>query len=342
MIKGRKTNRAGLLRHPKNVITAALAIVLLAIFVAADTFAQDATPAGFNAWRDKTAKQARARGVDANIVAKTVAKAQYLPRVVELDRAQPHGTLTLTQYLDRIAPRQRIERGRRLIREHEGLLNRIEHKYGVQKRFIVALWATESDFGRNMGGFNVIDALSTLAFDGRREKFFTDELFRALTILNAGHTTPEQFKGSWAGALGQTQFMPSSFLGLSVDENGDGRRDIWNTPADVFGSVANYLHKSGWNDAHNWGREVRLSRPVPDGVVKQKTQKSLAEWTDAGVTNKDGSPLPNVPGFSARLIQPSKNEGRYYLVYDNFETLMKWNRSDYFGVGVGVLADAFQ
>ena len=300
------------------------------------------TPSGFDAWRNKTAKEARARGISQDIVAQTVEKAEYLPRVVELDRKQPHGSITLAQYLDRVAPAQRIDRGRRLMAEHQFLLDKISKKYGVQKRFIVALWAIESDFGRNTGGFNIIDSLSTLAFDGRREKFFTAELFHALKILDQRHTTPSNFKGSWAGAMGQTQFMPSSFVSLSVDENGDGKRDIWGTQADVFGSIANYLSRSGWNPNKTWGREVKLTRPVPESLMKNKTRKPLSAWASMGVTKADGSPLPQSAGFNPRLIMPSESTGKYFLVYENFDVLMKWNRSDYFGVGVGTLSDAFR
>lgn len=297
--------------------------------------------AGFNAWKDIAAKRARAEGISDALLQKTLYQAEYLPRVIELDNKQPYKTMTFDQYVDRVIPASRINTGRARLQENLALLNATEKRFGVQKRFIVALWGIESDFGRNTGGFKIIDALATLAYDGRRGEFFTSELMAALKILKEGHITPEKMKGSWAGAMGQTQFMPSSFLRLSADGDGDGKRDIWTNKADIFASIANYLHKTGWDDNRTWGREVRASG-VPSSLFGKDVKKSLSGWQRAGVRNLQGGPLPDVPGIRASLIRPGKDGDRVFLVYDNFRHILKWNRSDYFATSVGLFSDALK
>jgi membrane-bound lytic murein transglycosylase B len=237
-------------------------------------------------------------------------------------------------------PDWKVKQAKSLYKEHYAELSKIGEEYGVQPRFIVALWGIESNFGRFTGNYPVIDALSTMAYDGRREAFFRKETMAALQILDEGHIPYEDFKGSWAGAMGQCQFMPSSFLSFAADGNGDGKKDIWNTEADVFASAANYLSQYGWNDKFTWGRQVKLPAGFDmnlEGRVEGK-EKTLAQWSQLGITRYDGSSLPQVD-VDAWLTAPDNANGRVYLVYNNYNVLMKWNRSYYFALAVSHLAD---
>ncbi len=218
------------------------------------------------------------------------------------------------------------------------LLTKIGHEYGVQPRFIVALWGIETNFGKLTGHFPLISSLTTLAWEGRREAFFKAQLFDALRILEQGHVTPAAFKGSWAGAMGQVQFMPSSFLKFAVDQDGDGRKDLWGNLADVFGSAANYLHQNGWQEEQTWGRRVQVPDSLAPALLGLETKKPLSAWQALGVRQHDGSPLPKV-AMQASLIRPDDVHGRSYLAYDNYRVLRHWNRSHYFVVAVGTLAD---
>ena len=261
------------------------------------------------------------------------------PRVIELDRKQPEFTLTFDQYRERVVPPTRIERGRRLLARHAALLKEVAARYHVQPRFIVALWGIETDFGRVTGGFSVIEALATLAYDGRRSAYFRKELLYALRIIDEGHVTPENMVGSWAGAMGQSQFMPSSFVRYAIDYSGDGRRDIWGTLADVFASAANYLAKAGWRDDQTWGREVRLPSGFDTGLADIKVIRKISAWQALGVRRADGRDLPR-RDLDASIVLPGGPDGPAYMVYNNYRSLLKWNRSTYFATAVGLLSDA--
>ena len=264
----------------------------------------------------------------------------HKPRAVKADKNQTEKKLTLDEYIPRAVPDWKVKQAKALYKEHYAELSRIGEEYGVQPRFIVALWGVESNFGKFTGNYPVIDALSTLAYDGRREAFFRKETMAALQILQEGHISVSDFKGSWAGAMGQCQFMPSSFLSYAADGSGDGKKDIWNTEADVFASAANYLSQSGWNDKFTWGRQVKLPQGFDmdlEGRVEGK-EKTLAEWNQLGITRYDGSSLPQVD-VDAWLTAPDNANGRVYLVYNNYNVLMKWNRSYYFALAVSHLAD---
>jgi len=206
----------------------------------------------------------------------------------------------------------------------------------VQPRFIVAFWGIETDFGRLDGGFSVVAALATLAYDGRRSKFFRGELIRAIRILDQGHITPERMKGSWAGAMGNFQFMPSSFENFAVDYDGDGKRDIWRNKKDAFASAANYLSKSGWKNDQTWGRQITLPAGFDQKLVGLKVRKRMSEWQALGVRKVDGSALPKRE-LMASLVQATR--GPVFLTYNNYRVILKWNRSTYFAVAVGTLAE---
>lgn len=295
--------------------------------------------ADFSRWLEALRSEAAAQGISQATLNAALSDLTPIPRVIELDRRQPERTLTFDEYLERVVSETRIAQARREYLRHRPLLEEIGRRYGVPPRFIVALWGIESSFGHNTGSYRVIPALATLAYDGRRSTFFRSELLAALRILDQGHVTPEDMRGSWAGAMGQNQFMPSSFLQYAVDHDGDGRRDIWRSHADVFASTANYLARAGWDAAYTWGREVHLPPGFDPALAGLDTRKPLAEWQALGVRRRDGGDLPAV-AISASLVLPGGPGGPAFLVYDNYRAILRWNRSTYFATAVGLLADA--
>ena len=311
-------------------------VTIMVWLLAAVPAAQAQAP--FEQWLDAVRADARAMGVSEATLDSALSNISPIERIIELDRRQPEGRLSFAEYLQRQTPDSRIERGRRLLQENRDLLAEIGSAYGVQPRFIVALWGMETSYGSYTGGYPVIEALATLAYDGRRSDYFRRELLNALRILDEGHIAIADMKGSWAGAMGQSQFMPSNFLSLAVDHDGDGRRDIWTTRADVFASAANFLAKAGWNDGVTWGRQVL----VPDGfdatLAGLGSRLSLGEWQALGIRRSDGRDLPSAD-VSASLVMPDGPDGSAYLVYQNYRALMNWNRSTYFATTVGILAD---
>ena len=259
-------------------------------------------------------------------------------KVLDLDRSQPEFTITFAQYRDRTVTKQRVDQGRNLLDEYRPLLDKIAVTYGVQPPFIVALWGVESDYGRFTGGYSVIKSLATLAYGSSRQEMFRAELIDALTILQQKNITPEAMTGSWAGAMGQSQFMPSSYLKYAVDYTGDGRRDIWTDQADVFASIANYLASNGWRRDQTWGRPVRLPPGMAESLIGWKNDRPMREWQALGLRNPDGSDLPATDEPVA-LVAPDGPTGPGWLTYGNYKIIMKWNRSTYFATSVGLLAD---
>jgi membrane-bound lytic murein transglycosylase B len=292
----------------------------------------------FQSWLAEVEREAVGQGMRAETVSAALAGVQHIDKVVELDRRQPEFTITFQQYMDRVVTPAKIEKGRRMLAENRAVLTEIERRYHVQAKYVVALWGIETDFGRVTGGYPVVSALATLGFDGRRSAFFRAELMNALKILDEGHISPQAMLGSWAGAMGQCQFMPSSFLRFAEDWDGDGRRDIWSTRTDVFASAANYLLRSGWNGDQTWGRAVKLPAGFDSRQVGLESRHKLAEWAALGVTAGNGKPLPKTD-IEASLIFADNGKGPTFLVYENFRTILKWNRSTYFALAVGHLAE---
>ncbi len=312
-----------------------------------------AAESDFKVWLKGVHDEGLRRGISQKTLDAALGGLTPIARIIKLDRHQPEFTLTFTRYLNNVVPKSRVRKGRQKLKENSELLRKVGAHFGVQPRFIVALWGIETSFGRHLGGFSVVQALATLAHDGRRSSYFRKELFNALKIIDQGHVTVAAMKGSWAGAMGQNQFMPSSFLNFAVDYNGDGRRDIWHTSADVFASAANYLSRSGWRSDQTWGRQVKLppgfasrvaglmpkKRPKGCRALKRlSVRKRLSQWQKLGVRRADGGDLPK-RDLRASLILPEGPEGRAYLVYRNFRTTLKWNCSIFFATAVGLLAD---
>src|SRR6267142_7047253 len=246
---------------------------------------------------------------------------QYLPHVVELDRKQPEHKMTFAEYVDKVVTQQRIEDARRHLADNWGLLQQVWQRFRVQPRFVVTLWGVESDFGRTMGSYSVPAALATLAYDGRRGAMFRAELIAALKILDQGNVRIDNMVGSWAGAMGQCQFMPTTFLGYAVDFDGDGRRDIWNDRADVLASIANFIARLGWRGGEGWGREVMLPAGFDTRSTGLEVKRPTGEWSRLGVRSIDAGPLSGGDN-EASLVIPDGTGGPAFLVYNNFRTIM--------------------
>lgn len=292
--------------------------------------------ADFQQWLEGVRQEALGEGVSKAVLDRAFHRLKPIPRVIELDRSQPEFKLTLDQYLKRVVTDKTVWDGQQLYREHRNLLEKLSRQYGVPPQYIVALWGIETRYGRVTGGYPVIAALATLAYDGRRSAFFRKELIRALKILEEGHIAVEDMDGSWAGAMGQVQFMPSSFVTYAVDHDGDGRIDIWDNVNDALASAANYLSRSGWRRNEGWGGEVTLPKGFDFREISGEIKKSLSQWKKMGLMGKG---VKGDPDCEAYLVQPDKKEDRFYLAYANYQVILKWNRSNYFAVAVGTLAD---
>ena len=313
------------------------AVLLLAAFA----HPAAAAKSDFKTWLQDVRTEARQKGIsDKTIKAALPDTLQSIPRIIELDRKQPEGTTTFDDYLTRIVNRDRIEKGKTRMLNYPTLLGKVSKAYGVEPEVVVALWGVETNYGAITGGFDVVNALATLAHDGRRSEYFRGELMKALKIIDDGHIKHADMKGSWAGAMGQTQFMPSSFFNFAEDFNADGRRDIWNTQADVFASAANYLAKSGWQKGQPWGRKVTIPDSIDRKLLGVDNRYSLQYWHDKGVRMPDGKAVPFEGAYQGSVIQPSGPGTSAYIVYDNFQVILKWNRSSYFATSVGLLSDA--
>lgn len=311
---------------------------LVGIFLIAISTPSFAAQEPFDQWLPKLKAEARENGISQATIDDAFANVKLIEKVVKLDRKQPEVVQTFQEYMAQRLPKSLIDSGKAMLNENRTVLEEVGRKFGVQPRFIVALWGVETRYGKYTGGFSVIDALTTLAYDNRRAAYFRKELLLALKILDENHIALADMKGSWAGAMGQSQFMPSSFVNFAVDYDEDGRRDIWTTRADVFASAANYLSRSGWKYDQTWGREVRLPKNFDLSLVDLEIAKSMDEWETLGVTKADGSPLPSRQ-LVGSLVQPKGGNGQTFLVYDNYRTILKWNRSTYFAMSVGQLAD---
>lgn len=309
----------------------------------------------FQDWLATVIVEARERGIREEIIDVALRGVTPIPQVVTNDRNQAEFTETFEQYLDKRVTQWRIDTGRARLQQHHELLTRVSEHYGVEPRFIVAFWGVETNYGSFTGGTDVIRALATLAYDPRRADYFRRELFSALEILNQGHISHADMKGSWAGAMGQSQFMPSSFIEFAQDFDGDGRRDIWKSEADVFASIAQYLKAAQWDNEQTWGREVQLpadylenaaqwQQPPTEyscSVLRRHTvQRSLQDWQASGVRRADGTDLPT-NDYLASIIQPDGENGRAFITYGNFRAILRYNCANNYALSIGHLADKF-
>ena len=294
--------------------------------------------AGFPAFIQDFRQDALAQGISAGTLDRTLTTAKFLPHVIELDRRQPELTLSFQDYIDLVVTPGRIDAGRAKLAENKSLLDQVSKRYGVQPQYIVALWGLETNFGRTTGGYPVISALATLAYEGRRAAFFRKELINALIMVDQRHVDPRSMTGSWAGAMGESQFMPSSFLAYAVSWKGGASPDIWHKREDVFASIANYLARAGWHGDQGWGVAVMLPPNFDPSLVGLNQKKPLNDWAAMGVMQSSGAALPDM-AISAALIQPAGADGPAFLVYDDYRAILKWNNSSFFAVAVGYLAD---
>jgi lytic murein transglycosylase len=291
---------------------------------------------GFARWVADFRDSARAAGIGDATLQAAFGNVQYLPRVVELDRSQPEFTRTVWDYLDNTVTAQRVALGKDKLVQVRVEADAASARYGVPAAVVVAIWGMESNFGGNYGSTPTIDALATLGFEGRREDWARRELLAALKILERGDIDREHMIGSWAGAMGQTQFLPSNFLAYAVDADGDGRRDIWGSMADVTASTANFLARSGWQAGQPWGVEVQLPAGFDHGRADSSVRQSSAQWAAEGVRSLDGRPLPAFA--DGMVLLPAGARGPAFLVGPNFRAILRYNNSTSYALAVGLLS----
>ncbi len=313
-------------------------VVAAAFLLLAPPVLAEGASTAFESCLDALGERARNEGVDAAVVASVMEKTSRRERVINLDRSQPEFTRTFGGYYVPRVTKQRVAQGRALYAKHRDLLNRLQREYGVPGHYLLAFWGLETNYGSYFGKIPTTDALATLACDQRRSAFFSDEFISALRIIAAGDIEQEQMRGSWAGAIGNMQFLPSVFLIYAVDGDGDGLRDLWGSLPDSLASAANFLRGIGWRTELRWGREVRLPEEFNFTLSGRDRGRTLEEWVRLGITDVYGGALPQLD-IQAAVLVPSGHRGPAFLTYYNFDVIMRWNRSEYYAISVGRLAD---
>jgi len=298
-----------------------------------------AAPDSFQGFLAGFRAEARRAGISVATLDRAFAGVQPNQKVLDRDRNQPEFTLTWAQYRAKLITDQRVVNGRAAAQQNRAVLDRVRDRYGVDPGVITGIWGLESSFGTGMGDFRVVESLATLAWEGRRGSFFRGELLAALRILEHGDVTPAHMLGSYAGAMGQPQFMPSSYLRYAVDFEGDGRRDIWTSKPDVLASIANYLAGSGWRAGEPWGQAVTLSSGFDRIATGRDARRPVGEWARLGARPADARPLPR-PDTPAAVLLPDGPGGEAFLVYANFTAIRRYNPSDFYALVVGLLGDA--
>jgi membrane-bound lytic murein transglycosylase B len=297
-----------------------------------------ASNARFKQWIRSFRGRALARGINGNVFDRAFRGVKYDPAIIAKDRHQSEFTKQIWDYLDSAASPVRVKNGQAALRKYRRTLEQIEARYGVDKEVVAAIWGVESAYGAQRGDVDIIQALATLAFDGRRGKFFEAQLIAALKIIQSGDVPPRKMKGSWAGAMGHTQFIPTSYLAYAQDFNGDGKRDIWsNDPTDALASTASYLAKFGWQKGQPWGVEVVLPKGFNFGLANRKILKTPSEWGALGVRAASGKPVPNYG--RASILLPAGSAGAAFMIFNNFAVIEKYNKADAYVIGVGHLSD---
>ena len=320
-----------------------IVVFILCFVCAAITSQAGATPAidkrAFLQWQKPFKAEAKAAGISQKTINATFKNAQYLPDVIVLDRAQPEFISPFLSYLDKRVNPNQIALGRALLQEHDTVLTQVENQYGVPKQILMAFWGLETHYGANKGSFSLPSSLVTLAYEGRRANFFRSQLLDAMRIIDAGHNDVAGMRGSWAGAMGNMQFMPSTMLKYGVDADGDGRINIWTSLPDSFASAANYLKKAGWQKGEIVMLEVRLPVDFDYYLAQLQNRKSTSNWERLGVTAIDDQPLPDQD--NAAILLPQGWQGPAFMVFSNFDVIMDWNRSVNYALSVAHLANQF-
>jgi membrane-bound lytic murein transglycosylase B len=282
--------------------------------------------------------QAEARGVSRSAFQAAFAGYSFSAKLMEHTKSQPEFTRTVQDYIERRVTNAQANKGRAMRSEWNQTLTGSKQRWGVQPEFVLAIWGMETNFGGFMGGEQTIHALATLTEGGYRPDFFREELLTALRIISDGHVSADNMMGSWAGAMGHTQFMPSSFMRYAVDYNGDGKKDIWNSVQDALGSTANYLHSFGWREGETWGYEVNLPSGFDYAGARQLERAPLAQWQAMGIQRVSGKPFPRGSDIG-RLYMPAGASGPTFLLLPNFDVIKRYNNSDSYALAVGHLAD---
>ena len=292
----------------------------------------------FPSWRRAFRARAAAAGISGATFDRAFAGVAINERVLELDGRQPEFTRPIWEYLDSAVSSSRIDNGREAMALNNAALDRIEAAYGVEKEVVVAVWGLESAYGFNYGSIPVVESLATLAYEGRRRAFAEEQLIEALKIIQSGDVSPERMVGSWAGAMGHTQFIPTSYQAYAVDFTGDGRRDVWaEDPSDALASTANYLSRFGWEAGAPWGVEIRLPAAFDYALADQSIRRPVANWRALGVTTIAGGAVPD--HGEAAILLPAGARGPAFAVYKNFRVIKRYNNATSYAMAVGHLAD---
>ncbi|MHB8915698.1 MAG: lytic murein transglycosylase [Thiobacillus sp.] len=292
----------------------------------------------FTNWLAEFSQEARARGISQATLDQALRDIQVAPRVVELDRKQPEFVESFLSYLERRVTLQRVARGQALLSEYQPLLDKVEERYGVPRQTLVAFWGLETNYGSVMGNTPIPAALATLAFDGRRSAFFRSQLFDALALIEAGHVSASEMQGSWAGAMGQMQFMPSTYRRYAVDGDNNGRINLWDSVPDALFSAAHYLNQAGWKPGQPIALQVLLPESFNWGQARLYHRRAVSDWQALGVTSINGRTMP-LPDQRAAIILPQGARGPAFMVFDNFDVVMQWNRSVHYALSVALLSD---
>lgn len=293
----------------------------------------------FAEWKERFHPYALVNGVEQEVLDITFNPLSLNQNVLDLIENQPEFSKPIWGYLDTAVSKQRVIKGRKLLARHHELLKRIEKKFGVQAEYIVAIWGLESGYGNNFGSDNVPRSLATLAYASERKEFYRKELIAALKIIQQGDIDAKRMVGSWAGAMGHTQFMPSTYENFAISFDDDGRRDLWHSLADVFASTANYLEKSGWQKDQTWGVEIKLPVDMDWELADPSTWLQVSEWGKIGITKIDGRPLNSLDKREARLFLPAGHKGPVFLSFRNFLAIKQYNNADSYALAVGYLGD---
>ena len=300
--------------------------------------AQATSNIAFRRWIDRFRARARAEGIRDNVFDVAFEGVRYNTEIIQRDRNQSEFTKQIWEYLDSAASETRVRNGRAAFKDNRRILNEIEARYGVEAEVVTAIWGLESAYGEYRGNEHIIEALATLAFDGRRGRFFESQLIAALKIIQSGDVPPRRMTGSWAGAMGHTQFIPTSYLAYAVDFRGDGKRDIWSDdPTDALASTAAYLKRFGWKKGQPWGVEVVLPRGFDYGQTGERVKKSPDQWAAMGVRDTRGGRVPN--HGRASILLPAGAQGAAFMIFDNFHVIERYNSADAYVIGVGHLSD---